>query len=110
MELQAWDRRLSESSFQWRDLDRRLISPKTNELAEEMQKRAREGERKIAFETAKSLMTYYWILAETGVRAGEIGALPVTNLLLDQGAIRICSERVARQDSDGQVKKGEPYL
>ncbi len=33
--------------------------------------------------------TYYWILAETGVRAGEIGALPVTNLLLDQGAIRI---------------------
>jgi integrase len=33
--------------------------------------------------------TYYWILAETGVRAGEIGALPVTHLLLDHGAIRI---------------------
>jgi integrase len=33
--------------------------------------------------------TYYWILAETGVRAGEIGALPTTNLLLDQGAVRI---------------------
>jgi integrase len=33
--------------------------------------------------------TYYWILAETGVRAGEIGALPTTNLLLNQGAIRI---------------------
>jgi len=33
--------------------------------------------------------TYYWILAETGVRAGEIGALPVRNLLLDQAAIRI---------------------
>jgi len=33
--------------------------------------------------------TYYWILAETGVRAGEIGALTVTNLLLDKGAIRI---------------------
>jgi integrase len=33
--------------------------------------------------------TYLWILAETGVRAGEIGALPVRNLLLDQGAIRI---------------------
>ena len=29
------------------------------------------------------------ILAETGVRAGEIGALSVANLLLDQGAIRI---------------------
>ncbi|HMK23185.1 MAG TPA: site-specific integrase [Terriglobales bacterium] len=33
--------------------------------------------------------TYYWILAETGVRAGEIGALPARNLLLDQGAIKI---------------------
>ncbi len=33
--------------------------------------------------------TYYWILSETGMRAGEIGALPVTNLMLDQGAIRI---------------------
>ncbi len=33
--------------------------------------------------------TYYWILAETGVRAGEIGGLPVSNLLLDQGAVRI---------------------
>lgn len=33
--------------------------------------------------------TYFWILAETGVRAGEVGALPVRNLLLDQGLIRI---------------------
>jgi integrase len=33
--------------------------------------------------------TYYWILAETGLRAGEIGALPVRNLLLEQGAIKI---------------------
>ncbi|MFY9702672.1 MAG: tyrosine-type recombinase/integrase [Terriglobales bacterium] len=33
--------------------------------------------------------TYYWILAETGVRAGEIGGLPVSNLLLDQGVIKI---------------------
>src|SRR5579864_2955529 len=33
--------------------------------------------------------TYYWILAETGVRAGEIGALPLRNALLDLGAIRI---------------------
>ena len=33
--------------------------------------------------------TYYWILVETGVRAGEIGALPVRNLLLETGAIRI---------------------
>ncbi len=55
MELQAQYRRLGENSFQWGDLDRRLITPKTSELAEEMQKRAKEGERKIAFETAKSL-------------------------------------------------------
>jgi integrase len=33
--------------------------------------------------------TYYWILAETGVRAGEIGALQVSSLLLDQGVIKI---------------------
>ena len=33
--------------------------------------------------------TYYWILAETGLRAGEIGALPVRNLMLDRGAIKI---------------------
>jgi integrase len=33
--------------------------------------------------------TYYWILAETGLRAGEIGALTVANLLLEQGAVRI---------------------
>jgi integrase len=33
--------------------------------------------------------TYYWILAETGLRAGEIGALAVANLLLEQSAIRI---------------------
>jgi integrase len=33
--------------------------------------------------------TYYWILAETGLRAGEIGALPVKNVLLDLGAIKI---------------------
>lgn len=54
-ELQAEDRRLAESSFRWGELDRRLISPKTNELAEEMQRRAGDAERKIAFETARSL-------------------------------------------------------
>lgn len=55
------------------------------------------NERSLTLEEMKALIvaanepykTYYWILAETGVRAGEIGALPVTNLLLDQGAIRI---------------------
>ena len=33
--------------------------------------------------------TYYWILAETGLRAGEIGALTLSSLLLDQDAIRV---------------------
>jgi integrase len=55
------------------------------------------SERSLTLEEMKAVIlaanepykTYYWILAETGVRAGEIGGLPVTNLLLDQGAIRI---------------------
>jgi integrase len=33
--------------------------------------------------------TFYWILAETGLRSGEIGGLTIANLLLDQGAIRV---------------------
>lgn len=33
--------------------------------------------------------TYYWVLAETGMRAGEIGALTVGSILLDQSIIRI---------------------
>jgi len=47
-------------------------------------------EMKAVIEAAKEpYKTYYWILAETGVRAGEIGALTVASLLLDQGAIKI---------------------
>jgi integrase len=47
-------------------------------------------EMKRIIEAAKEpYKTYYWILAETGVRAGEIGALPVSNVLLEYGAIRI---------------------
>jgi integrase len=47
-------------------------------------------EMKRLIEAAKEpYKTYFWILAETGVRAGEIGALPVRNLLLNQGAIRV---------------------
>jgi integrase len=33
--------------------------------------------------------TFYWILAETGIRCGEACGLPVKNLLLDLGAIKI---------------------
>ena len=45
--------------------------------------------KRIIEATTEPYKTYYWILAETGVRAGEIGALPVSNLLLEYGAIRI---------------------
>jgi integrase len=45
--------------------------------------------RRIIERAGEPYKTYFWILAETGVRAGEIGALPVGNLLLDQAAIRI---------------------
>lgn len=33
--------------------------------------------------------TFYWIFAETGIRAGECCGLPVANLLLDHQAIKI---------------------
>ena len=33
--------------------------------------------------------TYYWILAETGIRCGEACGLPARNLLLDTGAIKV---------------------
>jgi integrase len=47
-------------------------------------------EMRAVIETAaEPYKTYYWILAETGVRAGEIGGLPITNLFHDQGAIRV---------------------
>jgi integrase len=48
-----------------------------------------EDMRALIVAAAEPYKTYYWILAETGVRAGETGALSATNLLLDQGAIRI---------------------
>jgi integrase len=33
--------------------------------------------------------TYYWILAETGIRCGDACGLPTRNLLLDAGAIKV---------------------
>jgi hypothetical protein len=40
--------------FRWEDIDRRILSPKTNALVAEMHKRAAEEERKIQFEVAQS--------------------------------------------------------
>jgi len=55
------------------------------------------NERCLTLEEMKKLIqaapepykTYYWISAETGIRCGEACGLPVRNLLLDHGAIRI---------------------
>ena len=43
-----------ESPFRWQDLDQRLIAPKTSDIAEEMQKRAADAERRIGFEAAQT--------------------------------------------------------
>ncbi len=47
-------------------------------------------EMKLLIDTApEPYKTYYWILAETGIRCGEACGLPTKNLLLDLGAIKI---------------------
>jgi integrase len=47
-------------------------------------------EMKLIIEKApEPYKTYYWILAETGIRCGEACGLPTKNLLLDLGAIKI---------------------
>ena len=38
---------------------------------------------------AEPYKTYYWILAETGIRCGEACGLPARNLLLDMAAIKV---------------------
>jgi integrase len=48
------------------------------------------NEMKLVIDTApEPYKTYYWILAETGIRCGEACGLPVKNLLLDLGALKI---------------------
>ena len=47
-------------------------------------------EMRLVIDTAtEPCKTYYWILAETGIRCGEACGLPTKNLLLDLGAIKI---------------------
>jgi hypothetical protein len=48
------ERRRAELLFRFEDLDPRLISPKTNQLAEEMSERSRHAKKKISFESARS--------------------------------------------------------
>jgi hypothetical protein len=52
--LRNEEQRRVELLFRFEDLDRRLISPKTNELAEEMHKRSRHAKKKISFETVRN--------------------------------------------------------
>ncbi|MGB7599128.1 MAG: deaminase [Candidatus Sulfotelmatobacter sp.] len=47
-------RKANTRPFQWEDLDNRLLSPKLQELSNEMQKKSVEGERKAAFDTRQS--------------------------------------------------------
>jgi hypothetical protein len=44
----------ADTLFRWEDLDQRLLSPKTSDLAQEMHQRAGEAQRSIAYETAQS--------------------------------------------------------
>jgi len=64
-----------------------LVLPERNPLNERCL--TLEEMRALIVAANEPYKTYYWILAETGVRAGEVGALMVTSLLLDDGAIRI---------------------
>lgn len=43
-----------DANFRWEDIDRRLVSPKTLDLSEEMHERGADGERRIAHKTAQS--------------------------------------------------------
>jgi integrase len=45
--------------------------------------------KKVIYKAKEPYKTYYWILAETGIRCGEACGLPVRNLLLEIGAIKI---------------------
>jgi integrase len=74
-------------------------------------------EMRAVIETAaEPYKTYYWILAETGVRAGEIGGLPITNLFHDQGAIRIAQSvwhgkiETVKSKKDNRIREISPQF
>jgi integrase len=50
--------------------------------------------------------SYYWILAETGIRCGEACGLPTSNLLLDLGAIKITQKVWRGKIETVKSKKG----
>jgi integrase len=64
-----------------------LVLPESSPLNERCL--SLEEMRTIIAAAEEPYKTYYWILAETGMRAGEIGALTTGNVLLDHGVIKI---------------------
>lgn len=64
-------------------------------------------EMKVVIDSAQEpYKTYYWILAETGVRCGEACGLPTRNLLLNLGAIKITQKVWRGKIETVKSKKG----
>lgn len=59
---------------------------------------------------AEPYKTYYWILAETGIRCGEACGLPARKLAARHGSDQSRSEGLAREDRNGEVEKGQSSL
>ncbi len=71
------------------DFDKHSLQIPKNDLRQEERFLSLSEMQNIIETAPEPSRTFYWILAETGLRAGEIGGLPVRNLLLDQGAIKV---------------------
>jgi integrase len=64
-------------------------------------------EMRLVIDTAaEPYKTYYWILAETGIRCGEACGLTIPNLLLDLGAIKITQKVWRGKIETVKSKKG----
>jgi integrase len=64
-------------------------------------------EMRLVIDTAaEPYKTYYWILAETGIRCGEACGLAIPNLLLDLGAIKITQKVWRGKIETVKSKKG----
>jgi hypothetical protein len=99
----------AERLFRWEDLDQRLLSAKTNDLAEEMHKRTVEAEGKIEFDTAQSgnaagylprLFDFHEQLADEWAErlyAAHCEAWSQQNRSLSAGFIRVIRDRPVAQ-------------
>ena len=88
------------------DFDKRSLIIPQNDLREERFLSLSEMQN-IIEAAPEPFRTFYWILAETGVRgAGEIGGLPVRNLLLELGAIKITQSAWHGEIQTVKTRKG----